>query len=221
MSRNFDLSVDEFYHFYNRGNDKRPIFLCKKDYQRFMILLYICNNANPIHLSDYNNSIRSSLFSVIKQDSPLVSIGAWCLIPNHFHLLIKEIEEGGASLFMQKLSTAYTMYFNIKYGKKGALFSGRYKAKHLDYDQYLKYQFAYIHLNPISLIDAGWKKKKVEDRIKAKDFLDDYEYSSYSEYCNFDRPERVIINKEAFPEYFETNVDFQEMITEWVNFKAD
>ena len=218
MSRNFDLSVGEYYHFYNRGNDKRLIFLNKKDYERFVILLYICNNKNPIHLSDYKSSTRPNLFHLIKQDLPLVSIGAWCLMPNHFHILIKEIEEGGASIFMQKLSTAYTMYYNIKHGKTGSLFSGRFKAKHLDYDEYLKYQYAYIHLNPISIIDGGWKKKQIEDRDKAKNFLNKYPYSSYIDYCDKDRPESKILCKTAFPEYFETATDFQGMVDEWINF---
>jgi putative transposase len=218
MSRNFDLSVDEYYHFYNRGNDKRLIFLCEGDYLRFILLLYTCNNKNPIHLSDYKSNTRPQLFYLIKQDFPLVSIGAWCLMPNHFHLLIKEVEEGGASLFMQKISTAYTMYFNIKYGKKGSLFSGRFKAKHLDYDEYLKYQYAYIHLNPVSIIDKGWKKKQIDDKNKAREFLDKYAYSSYLDYCGIDRPESKILCKKSFPEHFEFTVDFQAMIDEWLNF---
>ena len=219
MSRNFDISINEFYHFYNRGNDKRLIFLSKKDYVRFITLLYVCNNKNTVHLGNYKSIALPHLFKLVKQDKPLVSIGAWCLMPNHFHILIKEIEEGGASLFMQKLSTAYTMYFNIKYNKKGSLFSGTFKAKHLDDDEYLKYQYTYIHLNPIGIIDAGWKEKHIEDRIKAKEFLDKYEYSSYLDYCGEDRPEGKILNKSAFPEYFETGTDFQVMIDEWLNFE--
>ncbi len=183
-----------------------------------MILLYICNNKNVIHLSDHKSVDLSSLYKYVKQDSPLVSIGAWCLMPNHFHILIKEIEEGGVSLFMQKVSTAYTMYFNIKYGKKGSLFSGRYKAKHIDTDEYLKYQYAYIHLNPIGIIDAGWKEKYIEDKNKTKSFLGKYEYSSYRDYLGFDRLEGNILNKLNFPEYFDDVTDFEEMIEEWMNF---
>ena len=183
-----------------------------------MILLYVCNNKNVIHLSDYKSVDLGSLYKYVKQVSPLVSIGAWCLMPNHFHLLIKEIEEGGVSLFMQKVSTAYTMYFNIKYGKKGSLFSGRYKAKHLDTDEYLKYQFAYIHLNPIGVIDAGWKNKHIEDKNKAKEFLNKYTYSSYQDYLGFQRLEDKILKREDFPEYFNHVTDFEGMIQEWIDF---
>ena len=119
---------------------------------------------------------------------------------------------------MQKVSTAYTMYFNIKYGKKGSLFSGRYKAKHLDTDEYLKYQFAYIHLNPIGVIDAGWKNKHIEDKNKAKEFLNKYTYSSYQDYLGFQRLEDKILKREDFPEYFNHVTDFEGMIQEWIDF---
>jgi putative transposase len=142
-------------------------------------------------------------------------------MPNHFHLLIKENKENGIAIFMQKLLTSYSMYFNFKYHRKGSLFEGPFKAKHLDYDQCLKYQFTYIHLNPIGIIESGWKEKNISNKKKGKLFLNNYKYSSYLDYCGPERPEGNILNKGAFPEYFETDVDFQEMITEWMNFKED
>ena len=139
-------------------------------------------------------------------------------MPNHFHLLIKEKIEGGTSLFMQKLSTAYTMYFNKKYQKTGSLFGGRFKAKHLNSDEYLKYQFSYIHLNPISIIDSSWKNKKITNNKNAKEFLNLYKYSSYVDYLGNERLEKVILNKEFFPDYFLNSVGFNLMVDEWINF---
>jgi putative transposase len=129
--------------------------------------------------------------------------------------------ENGVSLFMKKLLTSYSMYFNAKYHRKGSLFEGPFKAKHLDYDQYLKYQFTYVHLNPIGIIDNGWKDKKIIDSKKAKVFLDNYKYSSYLDYCGQSRPERSILNKGAFPEYFESALDFRDMIKEWTSFSQE
>ena len=159
----------------------------------------------------------SEIFNEDRTDT-LVDIGAWCLMPNHFHLLIREKTESGISTFMKKLLTSYSMYFNKKYHRTGSLFEGPFKAKHLDYDQYLKYQFTYIHLNPIGIVDSGWKEKRIEDKKKAKTFLDNYKYSSYSDYGGGKRLERNILNKEAFPEYFETVLDFKNMVSEWLNF---
>lgn len=219
MSRNLNISINEFYHIYNRGNDKREIFRNEIDYVRFQTLLYLCNNIKSIHIGDYINASVSikKLLSLAREET-LVDIGAYCLMPNHFHLLIKEKIGGGTSLFMQKLSTAYTMYYNKKYNKTGSLFGGRFKAKHLDSDQYLKYQYSYIHLNPVSIIDGGWKKKKIIDVKKAKNFLMSYNYSSYKDYLGESRKESVILERHSFPEYFSNSAQFFEMVDEWLSF---
>jgi len=95
----------------------------------------------------------------INRGEQLVNIVTYCLMSNHFHLLIYEKTEGGISKFMQKVTTAYTMYFNKSKQRTGALFQGKFKAKHASInDNYLKYLVAYIHLNPIKLIDAQWKE---------------------------------------------------------------
>ncbi len=219
MSRDLNFALGEFYHIYNRGTEKRVIFLDEYDYNRFMLLLYLCNSTDRVDLSDLlrQGLTLSEIFNEDRTET-LVNIGTWCLMPNHFHLLIKEQKENGIPIFMQKLLTSYSMYFNCKYHRRGSLFEGPFKARHLDYDQYLKYQFTYIHLNPISIIENGWKEKKIENKRKAKNFLKDYKYSSYFDYFGIKRPEGNIIVKEAFPDYFETAPDFEAMIDEWINF---
>lgn len=214
-TRNLIFSENEFYHIYSRGIEKRKIFLIDKNYKRFVYLLYTANSTEPVHLSNYQGI---SLMDIPRGET-IVDIGAWCLMPNHFHLILKEKVENGVSIFMKKLLTGYSMYFNVKEQRKGKLFEGKFQAKHLDYDQYLKYEFTYVHLNPISLVDGGWKEKYIEDKKETKNFLNNYEYSSYLDYLGIKRPESKILNKEAFPEYFETVTDFDEMVDEWMNFK--
>jgi len=223
MQRRFDFSIGEFYHIYNRGNDKKKIFLDDKDYLRFMVLLYTCNAVNSIHLSNYNGlSKPQNLLKMfkIKREETLVDIGSYCLMPNHIHLLLKEKIEGGVSLFLQKLFTAYSMYFNKKYKRTGKLFEGVYKAEHADSDEYLKYLYAYINLNPIALIENDWKNKVIKDKKKAKEFLKGYKFSSYFDYTGMKREENNIINTKAFPEYFETVSDFDLMINDWIEFAS-
>jgi REP element-mobilizing transposase RayT len=221
MQRKFNFSIGEFYHVYNRGNDKKKIFNNDKDYLRFLVLLYTCNNVGSIHLSNHKGLSKPQnllkMFS-IKREETLVDIGSYCLMPNHIHLLLKEKIEGGISLFLQKLFTAYSMFYNKKYVRTGKLFEGVYKAEHADSDNYLKYLYTYINLNPISLIDKGWKDRIIKDKIKSKDFLKSYKYSSYFDYVGINREENIILNKDAFPEYFESQLDFDSMVNEWIEF---
>ena len=113
------------------------------------------------------------------------------------------------------------MYFNTKRHRKGVLFDGTFKAKHLDSDNYLKYQYAYIHLNPIGIIDNGWKEKRIKNMQKAKQFIASYKYSSFQDYLGIQRDENNILSAKSFPEYFESLVDFKAMIYEWLNFEED
>lgn len=219
MSRTTTLVINEFYHVYNRGTEKRKIFITKNDYERFVILLYLANSVNPIRIDMRRDSFKDLL--EIDRGKNFVDIGAYCLMPNHFHLLLKEKTENGISLFMQKLTTAYTMYFNKKHERNGVLFQGVFKAEHLKNDNYLKYIYSYIHLNPIKLIDPTWKEKGIKNLSKTEKFLEQYQYSSYGEYINIDREEKVIINKEAFPEYFENADDFQKTVKFWLSLKKE
>lgn len=213
MGRNLVFSENEYYHLYNRGVEKRKIFLDRGDYERFVFLLLTANSDTSVHLSNY----RGLSLLEIPRGQKIVNIGAWCLMPNHFHLLIKEIQKNGISLFMRKLLTGYSMYFNVKYQRKGTLFENSFKAKHLDTDQYLKYQYAYIHLNPIGVIDSGWKNKKIKNRKKAREFISLYKYSSFQDYTKSIRDEKEIITPESFPKYFQTLTDFEDMINEWID----
>ena len=222
MLRNLIFSEGEYYHIYNRGVEKKIIFPQKSDYCRFIALLYILNTSSRVNFRESLNALGPSsgnkgLFS-IERDDVLVDIGAYCLMPNHFHLLIKEKIENGTSFFMKKLLTGYSMYFNKKYNRKGPLFESRFMAQHADSDEYLKYLYSYIHLNPIKLTQPDWKESGIKDIRKAQKYLDSYKYSSYIDYTNFDRREKKVINPEVFPEYFLNSKDFKNEIIEWLSF---
>jgi putative transposase len=184
MERRISFSDGEFYHVYNRGVDKRTVFSTRADYNRFVALLYLMNDTGP---SRSANLLRSkSLGEILAQPrkSPLVAVGAYCLMPNHFHLLMTPIEKDGISKFMLRLQTAYSMYFNIRNDRSGALFQGAFKAQHVESDTHFQYLYAYIHLNPASLFDAGWKNGAVSSVPAMKKFLDTYPFSSRGEYVS-------------------------------------
>ena len=215
MSRNLKFAEGEYYHIYNRGVEKRKIFMDKGDHERFVRLLYSANSDTSVHLSNYQGFALLEM----KRGESIVAVGAWALMPNHFHLLLKEVKENGISEYLHKVLTGYSMYFNIKYHRKGSLFAGAFNAKHLDTDEYLKYQYAYIHLNPIGIIDNGWKNKKIRDQNYAKKFLSSYKYSSLKDYSGENREEKSIIDPSMFPEYFKSSVDFEDMLKEWMGFE--
>ena len=215
--RKINFAIGEFYHIYNRGNSKQIIFKDKEDYFRFITLLFTCNSANNFNLFAVNRSKESAY--LFERGEQIVSIGAYVLMSNHFHLLIKEKEEGGISKFMQKLSTAYAMYYNKKYERTGGLFEGKFKSRYLDTDRYLKYIFSYIHLNPIKLVQKDWKEKGIKSKLQALVYLNSYQYSSYLDYAGLSRVQNNILNKKDFPNYFGSPDDFKEEIFEWLNYK--
>ncbi len=111
MSRNLKFAVGEYYHVYNRGVEKRIIFNNEFDYQRFLLLLILVNDEKGVEVQQ---QVRDhSIPELIAQKrKPLVSISSFCLMPNHYHLLLKEITENGISKFMHKVGTGYALYFN-------------------------------------------------------------------------------------------------------------
>jgi putative transposase len=201
----------EYYHVYNRGVEKRTIFHDANDYRRFQQLLYIANNVDYVNVRDLFLQYKT-LYEVPK-DEVLVSIGAYCLMPNHFHILLSPLVEGGVGTFMNKLGTSYSMYFNRRYERTGRLFEGSYKAKHASDDRYLKYLYAYIHLNPV--------RSKYPHNTSGETLLTEaaqYSYSSLLDYMMFngDREASVIIDPSQFPEYFFKPRDHQKELLDWL-----
>ncbi len=213
--RKINLANGEYYHIYNRGNSKQKIFHDNEDYSRFLSLMYACNSTNDFRI-----------FTLAKGESPydfergkqIVSIGSYCLMPNHFHILITQIEEKGISKFMQKLMTAYVMYYNKKYKRIGSLFEGKFKSEHLYEDRYLKYIFSYIHLNPVKLIDKNWKENGIKNKKETLEYLQNYKYSSYLDYLEKERVQNKILNIKVFPKYFLNKETFQEEVFGWLSY---
>jgi putative transposase len=220
MNRKIVFSTDEYYHVYNRGVEMRDVFLANSDRIRFQELMFLCNSEKPIVHRAAKEIQGSTLYQVDRGES-LVSIGAYCLMPNHFHILVKEITEGGLVKFMQKLTTGYTMYFNKKQKRVGPLFQGRFKAEHVGRDEYLKYLFAYIHLNPVKLIEPDWKNVGIEDSVAAQQYLKEYDHSSYLDYLGTPREEQLILSRKDFPEYFDKPHEFNDFINDWLEFRIE
>lgn len=124
MSRRIRFATGEYYHLYNRGTEKRNIFSSKDDYERFLALLYLCNDAGVADLKSQGRTLNEIVsYGTVRQE-PRVDLCLYCLMPNHFHVLVRAKDDKGVSQFMQKLLTGYTMYFNKRRERTGALFKG-------------------------------------------------------------------------------------------------
>jgi len=160
------------YHIYNRGVEKRDIFMEDLDYFRFIHDLFVFNNIDAVLPMEIQPPKRKLMVEIL----------AFALMPNHFHLLIRQKEKEGIVKFMQKLGTGYTMYFNQKYERVGSLFQGRFKAVAVLKEKHFLYLPFYIHLNCLDLIEPDWRNGKIENLKKAIKFLESYRWSSYLDY---------------------------------------
>jgi len=219
--RKVSLVEGEYYHIYNRGNNKQIIFIDDEDRDRFIKLLYLCNSTKSFNFKE--DIIQPKIMAWdFKRGEQIVAIGAWVLMPNHFHLYLKALPKQGfggnnITVFMGKLCTAYAKYFNKKYKRTGSLFEGKFKSVHIEDEIQAKYLFSYIHLNPIKLIQSDWKEVGIRDKAEVINFLDKYKWSSYYDFLGSNRKEAVILNKELFPIPFKDENAFKKEIFEWIS----
>src|SRR3989339_830564 len=188
MLRKDPFITDEYYHIYNRGIDKRVIFKANRDYERFMMLLYLANSDDSFRLDNILDKQNRSFIKILLLDK-------------------------GITKFMKKLGTGYSMYFNIRYERKGALFGGLFKSKLIGVDDnYLRHLFGYIHINPLEIRFPDWENKIKKPSADMATFLKSYRYSSYRDYTGEDRIERRLLNPENFPDYFKDSKSFQDFV---------
>lgn len=219
MTRLVKFTPGEYFHVYNRGTNKMNIFTNNFEYSRFQKLLYLVNSKNTLKFSDIEtNKISPCPTWTIDRGETLVDIGAYCLMPNHFHLLIRSKDEKSTGAFLQRLLTSHSKYFNTKYDRSGSLFQGKSKAEHVVGDNYLKYLFSYIHLNPVKIIQSDWKENGINNIEEVKNYLNTYKYSSYPDFIGEDRKELKILELTNFPNYFSKKENYINEIIEWLNY---
>lgn len=176
------------YHVFNRGVDKREIFLEARDYSRFLRMT-----------QDFSKSRY-----ITDKKGELIKIVGYCLMPNHFHFILRQEQEEGISKFMQRLGTGYTLYFNKKNERAGVLMSGVFKAKAIENDVYLLQVLKYIHWNPGELFRVCGEP----DQSNLLRDIVDYRWSSMSSYLNPKVKRSVDICSEVILGQFRSQKDF-------------
>ena len=213
------FSVGQIYHVYNRGVEKRVIFLSDRDYRRFVDDLFVFNDEASITNLGYNlvSAGKLQIQSVeAKKKRPLVDILVFTLMPNHFHLILRQRKDNGIIKFMQKLGTGYTMYFNKRYERVGGLFQGAYKAVLINKQAHFIHLPYYIHTNPLELTPyRGRTSIGAEEAMK---FLENYRWSSFLDYIgkrNFPH----VISRKFLLKFFGGPAKYKKDILDWLNEK--
>lgn len=221
---------NEIYHIILRGIDDNLIFRDIDDYYRGIFSIYEFNNAKPVEIwlrrkQRQKEKALEVLGSPASQSASqsrerLIDVLVFCFMPNHIHLLLRQVKENSLTRFMQKVGTGYGKYFNKKYMRKGYVFQNRFSAVHIKNDTQLKIVFTYIHINPVSLVEPRWKKIGIRDSEKVSEFLENYKWSSYLDY----------IDKKNFPSVTEREFMLKimggkqgcrEFIKNWVEYKKE
>ena len=184
---------DEIYHITIRRVANFLLFEDVDDYYRGIFSIYEFNTSAYVTIRE-RRRIRAQIKKSIQDNSTpsavidsrdkLVEVLAFCLMPNHVHLLVKQLKDKGISKFMQKFGGGYASYFREKHPliKRGHFFSSTFNAVHIKDDNQLKTAFVYIHTNPIALIEPGWKEKGILNPREAIKFIENYKWSSYQDY---------------------------------------
>jgi putative transposase len=204
--RKVPLENEEYYHIFNRGVDKREVFLDEADYWRFLFSLRLMNDKNNgamIAWRDYSKTNSEATLEQFfltsnvrkKKQDPLVEIIAYCLNPNHYHLILRQIQEKGIETFMQKVGNGYTKYFNKKNNRSGVLFQGSFKSSHINTNEYLLYVSAYVNCNS--------QVHKIAPAGK-------YFWSSFKEYIGEKNKHPIMLKKEVVGGQFKNNLEYKE-----------
>jgi hypothetical protein len=201
IMRKMPFANNEFYHVYNRGVDKRKVFLDNFDYSRFLKSIEEFNCPDPIgslyekHLREKKNGGSTSTMEV-EPPKPLVEFICYALLPNHYHFILKQIAEKGIEKFMQRLGTGYTMHFNKKYRRTGALFGGRFKSSHISPHKLL-YLSAYVNCNA---------------EVHGISTAENWHWCSFPDYIR--RRNGQLCSKEVILDQFRSKKDFQDFAKE-------
>lgn len=228
----------EIYHLVLRRIGNEIFFKDIDDYYRAIFCIYEFNTKKSILIRE-RRIARAKFKKAIKEAETyrglppvrileysrdlLVEVLAFCLMPNHIHLLARQLKNEGISSFIQKIASGYPAYFKNKYKIKirGHFFQDRFSATHIKTDKQLRVVFTYIHTNPVLLVESGWKEKGVRDQEKTIKFLEEeYRWSSYQDY----------LGKKNFPSVTERKFLLEVMggergckkwVEEWVRYKRE
>lgn len=209
-SRFTPLVIDQYYHIFNRGVNKQPIFQGIRDYKRALDIFEFYSFNPKLRFSKFlllSKEEKSNFMdSLHKINDKLVDLICFCLMPNHFHLLLNQLKDNGISKYMANLQNSFTRYFNTKHERIGPLLQGQFKAVLIEDDNQLLHVSRYIHLNPYS----SYVVKDLEG-------LEQYPWSSFPEYLG--RAAVKICNKDVILSQFKDKEDCKKFVFDQADYQ--
>lgn len=202
------FATDQIYHVFNRGVERRPVFTLKRDCKRAITALdFYRFKEPPLRLAKaliLEKEAREKFFTNLKKCSKLAEIVSYCLMPNHFHLLLKQKLENGVPKFLSDFSNSYTRYFNTKHKRIGPLFQGTFKAVQIETDEQLIHVSRYIHLNPVASL------------VIKEEELDTFPWSSFPEYLNLKIEE--VCNQKIILDFFSSRGNYRKFVHDQIDY---
>ena len=222
--RKNQFSNNKIYHIILRGIEDSLIFKDIDDYYRMIFSIYELNNATPTTIQRKREARKRfkkenrGPSSTVDERNKFVEILSFCFMPNHIHLLLRQIKDAGITKFMSKVGTGYAGYFNRKYNRKGYVFQNRFKDVYVEDDDQLRTVFNYIHANPVSLIEPGWKENGIKDSDSAIKFLKEYKWSSYQDY-NGQKNFPSVTQRDFLINLVGGEGKCEEAVSDWIKYK--
>lgn len=206
--RNVVLATNEFYHVFNRSVGKEYIFSLKKNLNRVVEIIDHYRFPQRIKFSQFKNfskDLKNGYLLSLKKLSPLVEIYAFAFMPNHYHLLVKQIQEKGIIKFISNFQNSFAKYFNLKNNRHGTLFQNSFSAKRIEAEEEFIHISRYIHLNPVTsyLIEF--------------DRLANYPWTSYPYYL--DSKKNQLVNTQVLLKIFGSKKRFVEFVSNQVDYQ--
>ena len=216
------------YHLMNRAIEGRNLFQQIADYFRFMFCLYELNDKNMVKMRirieqrKARKKNKKNTGQTCASREPLVEILAVCLMPNHYHLIVRQLVDNGISEFMKKLGNSYVGYFNEKYQRKGrgSIFQGHFKAVHIKTKKQFINVICYVFTNPVGLIEKNWKEAGAKNPRKAINFLESYKWSSYLD-CLGRKNFPSVTKREFIFEVFGSAQNLKQIVESWILYKSE
>lgn len=200
-----------YYHIYNHGIDLKETFTAKREYKHFLLAAWFYQPQTiPFKLSYYLNlssDIRSQYITEMMKKDKSIKVHAYCLMSNHYHLLLEQITDNGISKYIGNLQNSYTKYFNTKHERKGPLFLSSFKAKQIQTEEQFLHVSRYIHLNPYSA-----------QIVKSLEQLKGYSFSSIRDYLGTSL-EKIVTNTDILMDRFKTREEFWKYITDQADYQ--
>jgi putative transposase len=236
------------YHLILRAIDDNLIFKDTNDYYRGIFSIYEFNNLNPVTIREKRKARiafkrllklstlessdsrclsvdrhrESDALEFVDERDKMVEVFAFCFMPNHIHLLVRQIKDGGISKFMQKNGIGLAKYFNTKYKRKGHVFQDTFRAVHIKNDNHFMVVVPYIFTNPVALIEPGWKENGIRNHLTEEviKFIEEYKWSSYQD-CIGLKNFKYVTQRDFLMEIMGGKQGCKDSVDNWIKHKKD